>query len=210
MEYKTIRLRKLVANPANPNVISSSNFVKLARNIGKTGFYEPLLVRPLKIKKGYYQIINGYHRSRILLKLRYATVDCIVVGCDDVQANILLATLNRLGGKDEISRKIDLLKCLLKDMSSAELGKVLLQTKMQVEKLTNFKLPKGKKGTKSFLNSLVFFLTDKQKGTVEKAFSLLTEQVKDEKTEAAKKAASLVVLAEYFIDHAANKSPDSE
>jgi hypothetical protein len=47
----------------------------------------------------------------------------------------------------------------------------------------------------------VFFVTDVQKEKIDKAISSLSEQVKEEKSKAAKNAAALTVLAEYYLDH---------
>jgi hypothetical protein len=48
---------------------------------------------------------------------------------------------------------------------------------------------------------MVFFVTDIQKEKIDRALSSLSEQVKDEKSKAAKNAAALTVMAEYLIDH---------
>lgn len=51
------------------------------------------------------------------------------------------------------------------------------------------------------MNTLVFFVNDVQKEKIEKAIASLSDNVKDEKTKAAKRAAALTVLAEYYLDH---------
>lgn len=208
MVKKTIRVisvRKLVANPANPNKMSGSSFKKLIRNIGQIGIYEPLLIRRCKLNTRYYEIINGYHRCRALLKLGYKNVDCILYNVSDEQINILIATLNRLNGRDDVDRKINLLKSLIKQMESKKLAKILPYTAKQIEKLADLKIvlpsEKAKKTGKAFLHTMVFFVTDKQQKVIEKAISYLIEQVEDKKTNAAKRAAILTVLAEYYLDH---------
>lgn len=200
---RSILLRKLVANPDNPNQMSKTNLLKLARSIGKTGFYEPLIVQPYKQKKEHFQIINGYHRVKILMKLGYKTVDCIVWNVDSLQTRIFLATLNRLGGKDNFSKRINLVKSLAKELKPAELSKYLLLTKTQIIRLLDFQIKNGKasKSAKHLLNTMIFFVTDVQKEKIEKALLSLSEQVKDEKSKAAKNAAALTVLAEFYLDH---------
>jgi len=201
---RSILLKKLVANPDNPNKMSRPNLLKLARNIGQTNLYEPLIVQPYNQKKGYFQIINGFHRARVLMKLGYRNVDCIVWNVDNIQTGIFLATLNRLGGKDDLNKRIDLLKSLSKEMKPAKLAKVLLQTESQIEKLLNLEMKVGKSDKKCFWNPMVFFVNDVQKEKIEKAISLLGENVKDEKTKAAKRAAALTVLAEHYLDRNKN------
>jgi hypothetical protein len=199
-------IKKLVANPDNPNQMSKPNLLKLARNIGRTNLYEPLIVQPFKPKKGYFQIINGFHRAKVLMKLGYRNVDCIVWNVDNVQAGVYLATLNRLSGKDDLNKRINLLRCLAKAMKTVELAKVLMQTESQIERLLNLKIKicEADKNNKCFLNTLVFFVNDVQKEKIEKAISLLGEHVKDEKTKAAKRAAALTMLAEHYLDRNKN------
>ena len=196
----SIALDKLAAHPDNPNRQSKANFAKLVRNIARTGRYEPLIVRPYPEKEGYYQIINGYHRRRALSELGYEAADCIVWDVDDEQTDILLATLNRLGGSDVLARKVRLLEGLNKRFGSRELAGLVPQTKKQIERLTNLKMPRGpvKMEAGSFANPMVFFLSDRQQGIVEKALTL-AGQNSAEKTRAARNAAALAEIAEEFV-----------
>lgn len=204
LSIKSIVIRKLVANPNNPNIMNVAGFVKLVRNIGQGGIYEPLLIRRCKLKKGYYEIINGYHRCRALLKLGYKNVDCVLCDVSDDRKNILTATLNRLHGKDNIDRRKDLFKSLIKEATAKELAMLLPVTAAQIQKFIDFdiaKAAKTKKGAKSFAEPMVFFLNTKQKETIDKAIELLADRVKGEKTKAAKSSAALTILAEYYIKH---------
>jgi len=228
---RTIALDKLVAHPDNPNQQSKVNFGKLVRNIERTGRYEPLIVRPcpnksktvtpakagvqkeddamdsrlrgndIKETNGCFQIINGEHRYRALAKLGYKTADCIVWDIDDEQTDVLLATLNRLGGSDNLSRKLNLLKRLNKRMESAELAKLLPQTAKQIERLANLKMPSrlAETNAKCFLNPMVFFVNDAQQKTIENALSL-TKESRSEKTKALRRAAALARIAGDFLN----------
>lgn len=196
----SIVLDKLVAHPDNPNRQSKVNFTKLLRNIERTGRYEPLVVRPCTNKPGLYQIINGHHRCQALAKLGHETADCIVWDIDDEQTDILLATLNRLGGTDQLDKKLRLLKRLKKKLDTGELARLIPQTKKQIERLTNLKLPSAptKMDAATFANPVVFFLTDRQKQIVDEALSLAAPNAK-EKTRAARNAAALTHIAESFV-----------
>ena len=198
---QSIALEKLVPHPDNPNRQSRANFAKLVRNIERTGRYEPLVVRPCPDKADCFQIINGYHRLMALSKLGYKAADAIVWDIDDEQTNILLATLNRLGGSDELAKKLKLLKRLNKKLATGELAKLLPQTAKQIERLTNLKMPRkpAKMPTKLFAIPVVFFLNDNQQRIVEKALSLV-EEPKSEMTKAAKNAAALTCIAQYFVN----------
>ena len=205
---QSIALDKLDFHPDNPNRQSKVNFAKLVRNIERTGRYEPLIVRPCPSvrtpkegKAGYFQIINGHHRRQALAKLGYETADCIVWDIDDEETDILLATLNRLGGSDELVKKLKLLERLNKRIEAGKLAKLLPQTARQIERLTNFKMPSApaKINAKCFVNPLIFFVNDSQQERIEKALSLV-EEPKAEMTKAAKRAAALTHIAGYFFN----------
>jgi ParB/RepB/Spo0J family partition protein len=196
---QSIALDKLDFHPDNPNKQSRVNFAKLVCNIERTGRYEPLVVRPCPKKTGRFQIINGHHRCHALVKLGCETADCIVWDINDEETDILLATLNRLGGSDQLSKKLKLLKRLNKRFESRELAKLLPQTAKQIERLTNLKRPSvpAKISEKCFANPLVFFVNDKQQQQIEKALSLV-EEPKAEMSKAAKRAVALAHIAQIF------------
>jgi len=197
---QSIALDKLEFHPDNPNKQSKVNFAKLVRNIERTGRYEPLVVRPYPNKVGHYQIINGHHRCHALAKLGCETADCIVWDINDEETDILLTTLNRLGGSDQLGKKLKLLKRLNKKMSTDEIAKLLPQTAKQIERLTNLKRPSApaKINVKCFANPLVFFVNDAQQQQIERALSMV-EEPKAEMTKAEKRAAALTRIAGYFL-----------
>lgn len=208
---KSIPLDKLDAHPDNPNEQSRVNFAKLVRNIERTGRYEPLIVRPHPTKTDRFQIINGHHRCQVLAKLGYKTADCIIWDINDEQTDILLATLNRLGGSDNLGKKLKLLKRLSKRFESRELAKLLPLKQKQIEHLSSmldsrFSMPDACKSQgenrklKIFANPLVFFVSETQQQQIEKALSLAAQN-KNEKTRAAKRAAALTQIAGYFLNH---------
>jgi len=151
--------------------------------------------------RGRFQIINGYHRWQALRQLGYKRADVIVWDVDDDQADVLLATLNRLAGSDELSRKISLLKKLSKKMNARELSKLIPQTPGQIKRLVNLRIPKAPAWIPSdrFANPLVFFVTDEQKKVIEEALSLIKHRASSlNKAEA--KAETLRLVAQHFID----------
>jgi len=199
---ESIALGQLVAHRDNPNRMSVANFAKLIRNIERTGRYEPLIVRPCPGRAGFYQIINGHHRAAALDKLGCKTADCIVWDIDDEQTDILLATLNRLAGSDELAKKLKLLNRLNDRFNSGELAKLLPLKAKQIERLTNLRMPTKPAGVSatSFANPMVFFLDGKQQQIVENALSLAGKN-SDAKTKALRRAAALAHIAGDFINH---------
>ena len=196
---QSIPLDKLKNHPDNPNRMGSSDFTKLVRNIEQTGRYEPLVVRPMPGDICRFQIINGHHRKKALVKLCYESADCLVWDIDDDQTDILLMTLNRLSGSDLLSKKLALLKRLNNKLQSYELAKLLPQSKTQIEKLSSLKMPAMPADPPTnFAIPMVFFLDGIQCLVMENAIAL-TQKYKDHKTRAAQKAAALTHIARYFI-----------
>ncbi len=199
---RSIALDKLVAHSASANRQSKLTFGKLVRNIERSGLYEPLVVRPYRGREGYFEIINGRHRWRALGELGYKKADCIVWEVDDEEAEILLSTLNRLGGADELGKKQALLRRLNKRRESAELGKLLPQTARQIERLVNMERPGAavKAKAASFANPVVFFVDDGQQQIIEKAISSANDSG-GKMTKAGKRAAGLARIAKYFLEN---------
>ena len=193
----SIPIGKLIAHPGNPNRMSQRNFARLVRNIKRTGRYEPLVVR----RHGDdFQIINGHHRCMALQQLGYETADAVVWEVDDAKADILLSTLNRLGGSDVLEKKLALLDRINRNMHAREMAKLLPFTRTQIEKLKNIKVPSAPAqiNIKSFAVPMIFFLNDEQQRIVEQALSRARDTLA-EKTKAARSAAALTEMAQYFI-----------
>ncbi|MHC4309747.1 MAG: ParB/RepB/Spo0J family partition protein [Planctomycetota bacterium] len=206
-QVQSIALNKLVAHPDNPNRMSKAKFAKLIRNIERTGRYEPLVVRPCPQKPDCFQIINGHHRWWALRELGYKAAEALVWDVHDKDTDILLATLNRLGGSDVLDKKLALLKRLNKSAfngRTAKLAKLLPQTSNQIKRLTELAMSDCRKAVENrksqILNPLVFFLNDKQQEVVAKALSTAMSEVEENRTKALKNAAALTYIAQEFIN----------
>ena len=168
-KIESIAVDKLIAHPANPNRMSEPAFKKLFRHIELTGNYEPIIVRRHRQKENCCEIINGHHRKKVLAQLGRKEADCIVWDVDDDETMVLLATLNRLGGGDDLEKKSELIKKLSVRFSTKELSGMLIESKKSIERLndlTKSAYPPTLQ-SKVFLNAMTFFLTDDQKQTVE-------------------------------------------
>jgi len=201
-----IALEKLRAHPDNPNQQSKVNFGRLVRNIERTGRYEPLIVRPDPKCADRYQIINGHHRCHALTKLGYDKADCIVWDVDDEQTDVLLATLNRLCGRDDAGKRIRLLKRLTQKTGAPDLSKLLPQTMKQIESLVSLKKPAApaKIAKDCFARAMVFFLTEEQHQIVESAL-LKAQRQECKDTKAVRRAAALVKTTEYYLKNFAEE-----
>jgi ParB/RepB/Spo0J family partition protein len=198
-EIKTIAINKLIAHPANANVMSETTFGKLVRNIERTGLYEPIVVRTHPQRKGRFQIINGHHRVKALEKLGRKAADCVVWDADDQQTAVLLATLNRLAGSDEPAKKIELLKKLKEKFGAVELAKIIPHTRRQIEQLTDLKLKDipTRANAEGFAVPMVFFVSAGQGEIIETALSRITPN--PGQTRAQRRAAALTSISENFM-----------
>jgi len=172
-----------------------------------------------------YQIINGHHRWLALKQLGYEFADAVVWDVDDGEAALLLATLNRLCGRDVLDKKLALLKRLTERARPAELAKLLPHTKKQIEKLNlltssdcrmsieKCKSEIGNRQSQMFSNPLVFFVSDDQQQIVETAvdYALQNENalIGDAKTKAAKRASALSAICRYYLDNAKKERADA-
>lgn len=125
----------LLAHPDNPNRMSKTNLKKLVGHIKDSGDYEPVIVRRHPGREGFYQILNGHHRTEALQSLGFEMVDCVVWDVTDERALILLATLNRLNGRDDVIKRANLIDELSETFSIKELTAALPETKEAIEKL---------------------------------------------------------------------------
>jgi hypothetical protein len=200
-QIRTIALDKLVPHPDNPNRMSRTNFNKLLRHIERTGRYEPLVVRPQPGRPGFFQIINGHHRWAALRKLGYQAAEAVVWNVDDEQTGILLATLNRLNGRDSLDKKLALLRRLHTRLPSRTLARLLPQTYGQIERLLAKRPPAQALRARSgaFAIPLVFFVNESQQQTIEEALAT-TAPAPEASTRATKRAAALTHLARSFLD----------
>jgi hypothetical protein len=201
-QIRPISLDKLVPHPGNPNRMSRANFGKLVQNIERTGRYEPLVVRPCPGRRGFFQIINGHHRCEALRQLGHETAETVVWNIDDEQTDILLATLNRLQGRDTLDKKLALLQRLSVTMGVRKLAKLLPQTRGQLDRLVSAKpLARGISGKPGvFAIPMVFFVDRTQEHTIEEAISRAATSLPDGQTRAVRRATALTRIVRSFLN----------
>ncbi len=198
-KLETILLDRLIAHPGNPNRMSAGAFGKLKSHIERTGRYEPLVVRPHSGQEGCFEIINGHHRAGALRQLGRDRADCVVWDVDNDEALVLLATLNRLGGRDDVHRKSELIQQLAGRYDTKRLASMLPDTSRTIERLKDLQKRQPYKPTDEvLLHSLVFFLTGDQKRTVEEAIAKATDD-ESAGTRSQKCNRAIVKIAKAFL-----------
>lgn len=175
-------------------------FKKLFVHIKRTGNYEPVVVRKHPDQDGRFQIINGHHRVKALQQLQAESVDCVIWDIDDDEAGILLLTLNRLQGRDDVLKKSELIKKLSRRFDIKELSKQLSQSRKSIEHLKHLdtSITKIAAVVPQFLIPLVFYFDDQQKHLVERAIAVQTAEY-NEGTGAQKKAKAVVAICEKYL-----------
>jgi hypothetical protein len=187
---ESIGIDRLYEHPENPNRMNRASFKKLVEHIRASGNYEPIVVR--RYRSGY-QILNGHHRVRALAELGYERADCVVWDVDDQQSRVLLATLNRLGGRDMPAPKQMLIERLCESMGVDRLAKQLPVDKSSIRKLCDLgKRPAAAEKPEPLLHSQVFFLDDCQNRIVADRLNQLCR--KHSGTAAQKRAKALTSL----------------
>jgi ParB-like chromosome segregation protein Spo0J len=203
-----IPLDRLVPHPDHPNRMSRTNFRRLLGHIERTGQYEPLVVRPCPGRSGFFQILNGRYRCEALRTLGRRTADAVVWEVDDEQADVLLATLNRLHGHDALEERLALLRRLHERRPARQLARLLPQTPGQIERLASPRLLPRRKPPRAdaFAIPLVFFVDERQQRTIEEALSALMAS-SPAGTRAAGRAAALAHLARVFLRREPDRGP---
>lgn len=143
MQIIEIPLARLHAHPDNSNVMPPSLLEKLKGHIERTDRYPPLIVRPLDEHEDglHYQILDGHHRTEALRQLGRTTARCVAWEVDDQDAMLLMATLNRLAGDDDASRRAALVTKLHETHDLKTLAAHLPEQSAQLKKLMELDRP---------------------------------------------------------------------
>ncbi len=120
MNIVTLPIGQLQAHPRNSNRMSPELFGKLKEHLKRSDRYPPIIVRRLPGEVAdeqgestqRYQLLDGHHRVAALRELGVAEARCVVWEVDDAGALELLATLNRLQGKDDPKARAALVEAL--------------------------------------------------------------------------------------------------
>jgi len=138
MQTHELPLDRLEAHPHNSNVMPNSAFARLKQHLDATGQYPPIVARPhphVDERGAMYQILDGHHRAQALRELGHATAWGLIWEVDDDQALMLLATLNRLEGKDDPHKRAALLEALQQRQTPATLAQHLPESAAQLKRM---------------------------------------------------------------------------
>ena len=199
MTLRWLPIDRLEPHPENANRMSADRLEKLKGHIARTGLYEPLVVRPMRnaecgmrnkrqngengknaTRSVRYQILNGHHRAAVLRQLGHTRARCDVWDVDDDEARMLLATLNRLEGRDDPKARARLVAHLATGRSAEDLARLLPEPPDAVERLLRLAEPPPEPAAAESLaplpQALIFFLSEEQEVLVREALGAVGEK----------------------------------
>jgi hypothetical protein len=222
MTLEWIPLAALEAHPENSNRMPAHLLAKLKAHIRRTGLYEPLIVRPLESEvcespvancesngaardehagdlasaapaaNPTYQLLNGHHRAECLRQLGHTHARCDVWLVNDQDARLLLATLNRLEGRDDPAARGRLLANLAAGpsgdnggMSREDLARLLPEPPDAIERLLALAQPPPEPldpaAAEQPARPMTFFLSPEQHGLVTDALGEITRAAAEQR-----------------------------
>lgn len=130
-----ISVKKIKANPWNPNEQTEFIFEKERASIRKFGFLMPILVRKVKAT---YEIIDGEHRFRAAVEEGFKEIPCNVLEkITDNHAKQLTIILNETRGEARRDKLGELLKDLEGSVGLEELLQTLPFSQSEIRNLTD-------------------------------------------------------------------------
>ena len=126
-----------------------------------------------------YQILNGHHRAEVLRQLGHSHARCDVWEVDDQEALVLLATLNRLEGRDHPAARARLVAHLAAARPAGDLARLLPEPPDAVQRLLAMARPPGPPLAPDqvgpILVPMTFFLSEEQRAAITEALWRNTE-----------------------------------
>jgi len=120
-----------------------------------------------------YQILNGHHRAEVLRQLGHTHARCDVWNVSDEDALVLLATLNRLEGRDDPAARARLVAKMAGDRSPEDLARLLPEPADAVARLMKLATPPpaplAPDDAALAQRPMTFFLTEEQHAAVTEA-----------------------------------------
>jgi ParB-like chromosome segregation protein Spo0J len=116
-----VPIERVVPHPDNPNKMDEEEYQTLRANVEATGLIPPAIVRSLEESETFtdahdqdvLQLLDGENRWRLAQDLgRHEFEVRVWKGITDERAKLFLATLNRIHGKDDKTKRATLLRSL--------------------------------------------------------------------------------------------------
>jgi ParB-like chromosome segregation protein Spo0J len=184
--YAEIPVGVIKPHPLNANVMSEDLLAKLTAHIAETDEYPPLIVRPLA-ERDAYQVLDGNNRLKVLKSLGYDNARCYTWPCDDAQALVLLATLNRLEGTDVPALRAGLIQELAAAVDIESLELLLPESRSELDEFLDLEpideaalldsLALAAQPTSGGLTAITFAVTRENSEIIEQAITKASEKL---------------------------------
>lgn len=170
-----IDLARLRSHPQNCNKLGARELVKLTAHIKEHGDYPSIIVRKHATTRGDFEILDGHYRVHILRGLGRESAHCEVWDCDDARARVLLLTLNRLNGVDDVKKRGLLLEEMAATMPLAAMEKLVPDDRARIQRLIALNKPAKELvaavAGKEMPESVAFFLVAHQRDALKRQLS---------------------------------------
>ena len=133
MNTSEIEIGRLVEAAWNANRVPAGRLAKIRRSLEQFGVVENLVARPHPDREGFFEVLSGNHRLRLLRELDYQQLPVVVVELDDAQARLLAQTLNRTRGSDDPAAYARLLEEVLAELEVGEVTALLPETEATID-----------------------------------------------------------------------------
>lgn len=204
MEVIDLPIEVLKEADWNTNRSNEAMMQRLRSSIGKFGFVQNLVVRPIA---GQYEVLSGNQRIKLLRELNVTSVPCVVVNLDDGHARLLAQALNHIHGEDDLGLRSDVVRNILRTIPQEEILSVLPDT---LEGLKGMKslgqvsissyLQNWEKAQAVRLRNLLFKLTPEQLQIIERAVEKALPVAKRQKdTSPNLRGTALSIICKLFL-----------
>jgi DNA modification methylase len=135
MQTTEIRLEHLLEADWNANQVPPVVLAKLRRSLQEYGVVENLVARAHPERAGYFEVLSGNHRLRLLRELGHTTAPVVLVELDDARARLLAQTLNNTRGSDDPQAYALVLERILQEFEPATVAEFLPESEATIERL---------------------------------------------------------------------------
>ena len=135
MEVIELPIEHLREASWNPNVMDEAMLGRLMESVRRFGMVQNLVVRELL--DGTYEVLSGNHRLRVLRRMGFTWVLCVIVELDDSQAKLLAQVLNRVQGEDDLGLQVEVVREVLKTIPQSDVLSLLPESAASLEALSS-------------------------------------------------------------------------
>ncbi len=210
MKVIELPLEKLREATWNPNQMDGAMLARLRESIKRYGVVENLVVRPLGIDE--YEVLSGNQRLIVLRDRGIATAPCVIADLDDAQARLLTQALNHIQGEDDLGLRAELVREVLKSMSSEEILSIMPETATSLAALATLGqenmaayLQNWQRAKAARLKHMQFQFTRDQLTIVEQALAQIEAEAKQSQIESPNlRSTSLYLLCKHYMEKEAD------